>query len=886
LDSAVSTVRSRKSGRFSLNRAEVVDENFIEFVRDWPESAADPRRKHGRGLGSAELGDHATYPLPSGHATQVSRGLIDEPIFAGHAATCRDALELFESQIIARHQDIAARAMRARNEGFYTIASAGHEGNAVVGRLTRHTDMAFLHYRSGAFMAERARKVPGIDFVRDTMLGFAASREDPIAGGRHKVWGSVELCVPPQTSTIASHLPKAVGAALMLARARRLAGKGATSGARGEALTMGVTEASRGAVEFPRAEARGSGDFARAALDSTRQGEQTRGSGMVARAEPLTLGVKDGSHGSGPLPYGRGSDGRLMPADGIVVCSFGDATVNHAVAQTAFNVAAWATHQRLPVPILFVCEDNGIGISVETPPGWIEAAFGNRYGLRYIPADGLDLLDAYEKTAQAVDTCRTHRCPVFLHMKVVRLLGHAGSDAETEYHTWEQIEAAEANDPLLFSADLLMGAGVQTPDEVLALYEGARERVREAVAYAAKAPKLSSPAQVMEPLAPYSPDAVDREAQRPPRYEERVRVFGGEDQLPEKGPPRHMAVLINLGLHDLLTKYPEAVLFGEDVAKKGGVYHVTAGLWAKFGAGRVFNTLLDETSILGLAIGAGHLGLLPIPEIQYLAYYHNAEDQIRGEACSLQYFSKGQYRNPMVVRIQGWGYQKGFGGHFHNDNSIAALRDVPSLIVATPARGDDAVKMMRTCMAMAKVDGRVVAFIEPIALYMTKDLHEPKDGGWSFPYPPPSEAIAFEEAGIYHEDAEDLTILTFANGLYMSLRAARTLREKHGIRARVVDLRWLNPLNEKLILEQSLATKRVLVVDEGRRTGGVSEAILALLHENCAPEVKAARLTAQDTYIPLGPAAELVLPGERDIVNDAVRLASGHGQHVAPSSSR
>src|SRR5262249_55410811 len=143
------------------------------------------------------------------------------------------------------------------------------------------------------------------------------------------------------------------------------------------------------------------------------------------------------------------------------------------------------------------------------------------------------------------------------------------------------------------------------------------------------------------------------------------------------------------------------------------------------------------------------LGLLPIPEIQYLAYYHNAEDQIRGEASSLQYFSKGQFRNPMVVRIQGWSYQKGFGGHFHNDKNIAAMRDGPGLIVATPSRGDDAVRMMRTLVALAKVDGRVCIMIEPIALYMTRDLHEPKDGLWQFPYPAPEDAIPLGEAEVY-----------------------------------------------------------------------------------------------------------------------------------------
>ena len=123
----------------------------------------------------------------------------------------------------------------------------------------------------------------------------------------------------------------------------------------------------------------------------------------------------------------------------------------------------------------------------------------------------------------------------------------------------------------------------------------------------------------------------------------------------------------------------------------------------------MFDTLLDEQSILGLALGAGVSGLLPMPEIQYLAYLHNAADQIRGEARDAAVLlQRRQYRNPMVVRVAGYGYQKGFGGHFHNDNSIAALRDIPGLVIASPARPDDAAAMLRTCAAAAAVGGRGV----------------------------------------------------------------------------------------------------------------------------------------------------------------------------------
>ena len=152
------------------------------------------------------------------------------------------------------------------------------------------------------------------------------------------------------------------------------------------------------------------------------------------------------------------------------------------------------------------------------------------------------------------------------------------------------------------------------------------------------------------------------------------------------------------------------MVFGEDVARKGGVYGVTRGLAQKVGPARVFDTLLDEQAILGLALGAGLAGLLPIPEIQYLAYLHNAADQIRGEGATLQFFSDRQYRNPMVVRIAGYGYQKGFGGHFHNDNAVGALRDIPGIVIASPSRPDDAAAMMRTCAAAAHTAGALCVY--------------------------------------------------------------------------------------------------------------------------------------------------------------------------------
>ncbi|MCC6784660.1 MAG: MFS transporter [Planctomycetes bacterium] len=722
-------------------------------------------------------------------ADPARTGPLDAPIVTGSTLTRRNAVRLFEAALQSRLQDLEARRMKDEGRSYYTIGSSGHEANVVFGHLLRTTDPALLHYRSGAFMAARARRGRGETPIFDTMLSFAASAEDPISGGRHKVFGSRSLWVPPQTSTIASHLPKAFGMAFVIARLKRLA-----------------------------------------------------------------------------LPS-------PIPDDSIVYCSFGDASSNHATGLAGFNAAASAALQRQPCPVIFACEDNGIGISTKTPQGAIERRFRAWPGLTYFGADGRDLAESWDAARTAIEFCRRTRQPVFFHLRTVRLMGHAGSDVETVYRSEDELERTESQDPLIAFAELLLGTGAIEPAGLRALYEDQRTRIARAGAEASRRRKITSAAQVGQPLELPRPESL---APRIAPRERRLELFGGK--LPEDDPrPRHLAFRISQALKDLLAAHPEAFLFGEDVARKGGVYHVTTGLFDAFGAGRVFNTILDETTILGLAQAFGTLGCLPFPEIQYLAYVHNALDQIRGEAASLQFFSEGRFANPMVVRIAGYAYQKGFGGHFHNDNSVGALLDIPGLIIASPARGDDAVGMLRTCAAAAIQAGKVCLFIEPIALYMTKDLHTKGDGLWECRYPPPSESVPLGEPRAYvAEGDDDLLIVSWANGAYMSLQAREKLAGL-GIRARVLDLRWLAPLPIAAIKRHAQATGRVLVVDECRTSGGgPSAAILAALaeDEDCR-DVSVRRITGIDSYVPLAEAANLVLVQPEDVIRAAQALCSG-----------
>ncbi len=720
-------------------------------------------------------------------------GDLDAPAREGSALTGRLALSLFEAQALSRHLDLAARWLRERDQSFYTIGSSGHEGNAAVAEALRPTDPAFLHYRSGAFFLHRARQAGYEHGARDVLLGVVASREEPIAGGRHKVFGSLPLAIPPQTSTIASHLPKAVGAAVALDRRRRL------------------------------------------------------------DVDP---------------------EGSTVPQDAIVVCSFGDASLSHSTAAGAIQSACALSYQRLPVPVLFVCEDNGLGISVPTAPGWVAARYRAMPGLAYFAGDGCDLASALDAARAAAEHARRARRPAFLHLSTVRLMGHAGSDLEIAYRTAESIRASEAQDPLLGTARLLVAAGWMTPAAVLERYEAIRAEVRALAEEAAERPRLTGAEDVMAPLAPRNPGRVEIEARRLAEGQAR-REFWGE-KPPEDEPPLPLAGHLNAALGDLLATYPEALVFGEDVGVKGGVYGVTRGLFKRAGAARVFDTLLDEQSILGLGLGAGQLGLLPIAEIQYLAYVHNAIDQLRGEAATLQFFSQGQFRNPMIVRIAAYAYQKGFGGHFHNDNAVAALREIPGIVIASPSRGDDAAAMLRTCAAAARVDGTVSVFLEPIALYRTADLHAPGDGLWASRYRPGGEHVPIGKArahGDAHGEGSDVLIVTFANGVWMSLRAARRL-EGEGIRCRVLDLRWLAPLPVEDLWQEARQVDRVLVVDETRRTGGVSEAIVTALVEAGYPG-RIRRVTSLDSFIPLGPAANHVLVQEAQIEEAARAIVRG-----------
>jgi len=732
-----------------MDRAAIVHKNFLRRVAD------------------------EDFPQALSGVTLAQSGLTSEGL-----------AEIFRAQLLSRHLDLIARKLSKAGQGFYTIGSSGHEGNAAVAWALRPTDMAFLHYRGAGFQIARSRQVPGQTPLWDMLLSFTASSEDSTSGGRHKVLGSKALFIPPQTSTIASHLPKAVGSAFSI--------------------------------------------------------------GLAKRVKPEHQQLKD---------------------DGIVLCSFGDASLNHSTAQGAINTASWSAYQNSAVPMIFLCEDNGIGISTKTPRGWVEASISSRPGLEYVSCNGLDVVDTYAAAREAQRIARARKKPVFLHMSCIRLYGHAGPDVQTAYLDTAEVEAQEANDPLLHTARRLVENGVMSSAEILSLYKAEEERVARAAGHVIKRPKLKTSKDVSASLIP--PKRPVRKAQKPNKTD-RAKLFGKSD-MRALSEPQHMAKLLNFAMTDLMTQYPEIIMMGEDIGKKGGVYGVTQRLQQRFGPHRMIDTLLDEQSILGLGIGLAHNGFIPMPEIQFLAYFHNAEDQIRGEAATLPFFSNGQFTNPMVMRVAGLGYQRGFGGHFHNDNSLAVLRDIPGLIIACPSNGRDAVLMLREAVRLAREEQRVVAFIEPIAKYMTRDLHEDGDGGWMFDYPENS-SIALDDIGI-HGKGNDLAIVTYGNGYYLSRQVAKVLKDKHKINCTVIDMRWLAPAPEAALIEATKPCKSILIVDECRKTGSQGEALHTLFTSETEKPVSL--LASDNCFIATGPAYGATMPSKESIVEAALNAAKG-----------
>ncbi|MCO7126261.1 alpha-ketoacid dehydrogenase subunit beta [Sporolactobacillus shoreicorticis] len=293
------------------------------------------------------------------------------------------------------------------------------------------------------------------------------------------------------------------------------------------------------------------------------------------------------------------------------------------------------------------------------------------------------------------------------------------------------------------------------------------------------------------------------------------------------------------------------LVFGEDVAKNGGVFRATEGLYDEFGEERVFDTPLAESGIGGLALGLALQNYRPVMEIQFFGFVFEAMDSVASQLARLRYRSGGNYHAPVTIRSP-------FGGgvrtpELHADNLEGLFAQCPGLKVVIPSNPYDA----KGLLIAAIRDNDPVIFLEHMKLYR------------SFREEVPEEAYTVEigKANIVRE-GKDVSIITYGAMVRTALKAAEQL-SKEGIECELIDLRTISPLDTETIADSIKKTNRAVVVQEAQKQAGISAQVIAEINDRVLLHLDApvGRVAAPDSVFPFAAAEDVWLPNERDIID-------------------
>jgi pyruvate dehydrogenase E1 component beta subunit len=298
------------------------------------------------------------------------------------------------------------------------------------------------------------------------------------------------------------------------------------------------------------------------------------------------------------------------------------------------------------------------------------------------------------------------------------------------------------------------------------------------------------------------------------------------------------------------------ILMGEDIGVFNGAFKVTAGLLEEFGERRVRDTPISENTIVGMGVGAAMTGLRPVVELMTINFSLLALDQIINHAAHIHYMFGGQAKVPLVVRMpQGAGHQL---GPTHSHCWEALYLHVPGLLVAVPSTAADAKGLLKAAIR----DDNPVIFIEHEYLYGQRGEVPEED----------DHLVRFGQAAVRCE-GEDVTIVGISRMAVTAERAAKTLREDHGVSAEVIDPRTLRPLDLDTILESVRKTNRCVIVEEGWPHGGVGANLAALIQEQAFDYLDApiGRVTGADLPMPYSkPLEQIAFPHEPQVIEAAL----------------
>ncbi len=532
---------------------------------------------------------------------------------------------------------------------------------------------------------------------------------------------------------------------------------------------------------------------------------------------------------------------------GVAISSQGESSVSEGYCYEAINGA-----DREKLPVIFVFQDNGYGISVpkedQTANEFVCDNFIGFPNLKIIKCDGKDIFDSMNAMITARDYAIKNSVPVIVHAMCVRIGNHSNSDNHEWYRDEKERADAKAQDPLPKFKEELIKNKIFTQKEIEKIEAEAKEILLDAHSKAVKAPN-PTPESIYDHVLP-------------PAYVPQTFVDGTHNETSE---PKKFIDAINGTLKEEFRHNPDTYIWGQDVANKdkGGIFNVTKGMQQEFGKHRVFNGPIAEDYILGTANGMSRFDQekirIVVEGAEFADYFWPAMEQFV-EMSHDHWRSNGAFSPNVTIRLASGGYIG--GGLYHSQNIEGTLATFPGVRIVTPAFADDAAGLLRTAM---RSQGCTV-YLEPKALYNAKHAMTPVPENFEVP---------FGKARIRREGT-DLSIITYGNTVHFSLDAAAVL-EKEGISVEVLDLRSISPLDIDAIVATVKKTHRALVVHEDKVFGGFGGELVGQINEHAFEHLDAPVRRVGSTFTPVGfnrilerailPDMNKILTAARDLVN-------------------
>jgi 2-oxoisovalerate dehydrogenase E1 component len=530
---------------------------------------------------------------------------------------------------------------------------------------------------------------------------------------------------------------------------------------------------------------------------------------------------------------------------GVAITSHGEASTSEGYVYEAINGAS-----KEKLPVIFVLQDNGYGISVpkreQTANRKASDNFVGFKNLKIIHCNGKDVFDSMNAMTEAREYAVSTGCPVIVHANCVRIGSHSNSDKHTLYRDEAELTYVKAADPLHKFRRMLLRYNRFTEDELLQIEAESKKELSLANRKAMAAPD-PDPASIFDFIMPEP-------------YEPQIYVDGTHH---DEGEKKNLVTALNETLKAEFRHNPDTFLWGQDVAnkEKGGVFNVTKGLQLEFGTKRVFNAPIAEDYIIGTANGMSRFDKkirIVIEGAEFADYFWPGMEQFI--ECTHDYWrSNGQFVPNVTVRLASGGYIG--GGLYHSQNLEGALSTLPGVRIVYPSFADDAAGLLRTSMRSKGF----TMFMEPKALYNAVEAATPIPDDFEVP---------FGKARIRRQ-GDELSIITYGNTTHFCLKAAERLQKELNRNVEVIDLRSLIPLDKETIFESVKKTSKVLIVHEDKVFSGFGAELAAMIGSEMFQYLDAPIQRVGSPFTPVGFNTILekaILPNEEGIYKAALEL--------------